>query len=337
MTKPKKRGDPIAVSPGEASATSCSITCSAGIGASLRTLVTLSSADVRSARTGRCASSSIQSAERSATSCSSRRVSTDPTLAHARGAPSQVPTLVVVVGVDAVAEIIAAQGRRLEDEDGREVRLVLGPGLSDDEIEGLQATRRRAAARGAARRPALHPRDRRRARAAGLHRRGCDVALDDTFPAGLPIAADGYGNFWVLDLGFEARERARVFYICHDPPVVLYQAPSLADFLREAFRMLVPPHESLVDDVHEDRLFNIWGTDHGLLSHADALAAAIRRCASSRRASTTGTRSPTCVSRRSAKGSRGAATVRGRSSSATRTRRCSRSRRRRRSRACSAG
>ena len=179
----------------------------------------------------------------------------------------------MVVDVDAVAEIIAAQGRRLEDEDGREVRLVLGPGLSDDQIEGLQASV--GTPLPAELRDVLKftceidgPFD-----LLDFTGDSCDVALDDTFPAGLPIAADGYGNFWVLDLGFAARERARVFYVCHDPPVVLYQAPSLADFLREAFRMFVPPHDSLVDDVHEDRLFNIWGTDHGLLSHGDALAA----------------------------------------------------------------
>jgi hypothetical protein len=179
----------------------------------------------------------------------------------------------VVVAVDAVAEIIAAQGRRLEDEDGREVQLVLGPGLSDDRIDALQASigvPLPAELRDVLRFTreidgALELLD--------FTGEACDVALDDTFGAGLPIAADGYGNFWVLDLGFEAREQARVFYVCHDPPVVLYQAPTLADFLREAFRMLVPPHDSLVDDVHEDRLFNVWGTDHGLLSHADALAA----------------------------------------------------------------
>ena len=63
-----------------------------------------------------------------------------------------------------------------------------------------------------------------------------------------------------------------MFFTCHDPPVVLYQSPNLAHFLREAFRMLTPPHEGLVDDVHEDRLFNVWGTDHGILTHAQALA-----------------------------------------------------------------
>lgn len=65
---------------------------------------------------------------------------------------------------------------------------------------------------------------------------------------------------------------APVFFACHDPPVVIYQGPSIAHFLHEAFRMCVPPHDSLVDDVHEDRLFDVWGTNRGVIAHADAVA-----------------------------------------------------------------
>jgi hypothetical protein len=42
--------------------------------------------------------------------------------------------------------------------------------------------------------------------------------------------------------------------------------------LEETFRMQVPPHASLVDDVHEDRLFDVWRTNPGTLDHAAALA-----------------------------------------------------------------
>ena len=36
--------------------------------------------------------------------------------------------------------------------------------------------------------------------------------------------------------------------------------------------MVVPPHESLVDHVHEDRPFRVWRTNPGTLDHAAALA-----------------------------------------------------------------
>jgi hypothetical protein len=63
-----------------------------------------------------------------------------------------------------------------------------------------------------------------------------------------------------------------VFFACHDPPVVLYQSPDIGRFLHETFRMNVPPHASLVDDVHEDRLFNVWRENPGTLDHTAALA-----------------------------------------------------------------
>ena len=63
-------------------------------------------------------------------------------------------------------------------------------------------------------------------------------------PAGLPIAADGSGNFWVLDLTPDTVEVAPVFFHCHDAPVLLYQAPDLATFLDEVVKKYVPPHAS---------------------------------------------------------------------------------------------
>ena len=78
------------------------------------------------------------------------------------------------------------------------------------------------------------------------------------FPHPLEIAGDGYGNFWVVDLLPGAHDRAAVFFACHDPPVLLFQSASIAEFLHEAFRM---PGESLVDDVHDDRPFDVWRKD----------------------------------------------------------------------------
>lgn len=36
--------------------------------------------------------------------------------------------------------------------------------------------------------------------------------------------------------------------------------------------MYTPPHASLVDDVHEDRIFNVWRENPGVLDRAAALA-----------------------------------------------------------------
>jgi hypothetical protein len=100
--------------------------------------------------------------------------------------------------------------------------------------------------------------------------RSFDVEVGDMFPSGLPIAQDGSGNHWVLDLTPDAAPPP-VFYVSHDPPVVLLQSPDLGHFLTEVFRKFDPPRTSLVDDVHDDRIFRVWRTNPGAVDHGAAL------------------------------------------------------------------
>lgn len=94
----------------------------------------------------------------------------------------------------------------------------------------------------------------------------------DAFLHGIPIASDGYGNFWVVDLTSSSEVFGPVYFACHDAPVILYQCASLAEFLTELFRMCNPPHESVIDDVHEDRLYNVWRKNPGVISYSEAIA-----------------------------------------------------------------
>jgi cell wall assembly regulator SMI1 len=95
----------------------------------------------------------------------------------------------------------------------------------------------------------------------------CSWEYTAAFPYGLPFAADGYGNFWVVDLLPTSETRGPIYFACHDAPVILYQSPSLGDFLVELFKMSEPPYKSAVDDVHEDRLFDVWRKNPGVMSY----------------------------------------------------------------------
>jgi hypothetical protein len=103
--------------------------------------------------------------------------------------------------------------------------------------------------------------------------RELDFEFGAVFPFGLPIAADGYGNFWVIDLHPHTATWGPIYFACHDAPVILYQADTLEQFLGELFRMFKPPHRSLLDDVHEDRLAHVWQTNPGVLSYERCLQA----------------------------------------------------------------
>jgi hypothetical protein len=164
-----------------------------------------------------------------------------------------------------------AQADSLIDEDGRVVTLELLPGLSETELRDF-----------AHQVPCPVPPE-----IAELLRtcRGFNgtveqvdftgedlmFGFEEVFPYGLPIAADGYGNFWVVDLHPRTVRWGPIYFACHDPPVILYQADSLEQFLSELFRMFRPPHQSLVDDVHEDRLAHVWRTNPGVLSYEQCL------------------------------------------------------------------
>ena len=102
--------------------------------------------------------------------------------------------------------------------------------------------------------------------------RTMDVEVGELSPSGHPFAADGFGNFWFLDLTPEDTETAPVFYLCHDPPVVVYQSPTLGDFLFELFRIYEPPRASAVIDVHDNAAFEIWRANPGVMGHESALA-----------------------------------------------------------------
>jgi hypothetical protein len=164
-----------------------------------------------------------------------------------------------------------AQAGTLVDEDGNVVTLELLPGLSHAELQDF-----------ADRVPCRIPPE--IAELLGACRgfygtveqveftgRDLSFEFEAAFSYGLPIAADGYGNFWVVDLHPGTTTWGPIYFACHDAPVILYQAGSLERFLGELFRMFEPPHKSLIDDVQVNRLAQVWRTNPGALSHEQCL------------------------------------------------------------------
>jgi len=175
--------------------------------------------------------------------------------------------------VTAIQQIEEAQRAKFVDQDGESIRFELLPALSTDEIDSLQEKIGLAL-----------PQELRTLLAfcsgidgnfpAALDFTGANMAFEaeEIFPNGLPIASDGFGNFWVLDITPETTQAAPVFFACHDAPVVLYQSADLSSFLAEIFRMNTPPHTSLLTAVHDDRVFQVWRRNPGVIDQPDAAA-----------------------------------------------------------------
>ena len=171
--------------------------------------------------------------------------------------------------------ILEAQKKPLTTEDGDADPLELAPPLSEDEISAFEAGL-----------PCKLPGEIREllSRCRGFTGgatdfvdftgKDCNFGQEEVFPYGLPIAADGFGNFWVIDLLPTAKTWGPIYFACHDAPVILYQSPGLSHFLVELFKMSMPPCKSLVDDVHEDRLFDVWGKNPGVMSYDECIKSA---------------------------------------------------------------
>jgi hypothetical protein len=84
-----------------------------------------------------------------------------------------------------------------------------------------------------------------------------DVEAAELMPAGHPVAADGKGNFWLLDLTPDTVDTAPVFFLGHDPAVLVYVAPDLATFLDDA----------VADRLPEDAAGRVWSSRPGALSY----------------------------------------------------------------------
>ena len=88
--------------------------------------------------------------------------------------------------------------------------------------------------------------------------------LDEFSPDGISIAEDGCGNSWTLD-----PESGRVFFFCHDPPVVVYQFPRVHEFLEQLLRT---PGQSDLGKPLELWQHRIWGENPNRLSFEQVLA-----------------------------------------------------------------
>ena len=160
-----------------------------------------------------------------------------------------------------------AQLKDLSDEDGEPITLKLLPGLDKIEIRTFQASLP-CPLTDSIQELLGFCRGFEGALADPVDFTGKDIIFEqkDLFPYGLPIAADGFGNFWVVDLTPKSSEFGPIWFACHDAPVILYQSKNISEFLIELFKMCEPPYKSLIDDVHEDRIRNVWRNNPNVLS-----------------------------------------------------------------------
>ncbi len=78
------------------------------------------------------------------------------------------------------------------------------------------------------------------------------------FPYGLPVAGDGLGNFWVLDLSPQSKVWGPVFYVCQNPAVAVCQARSLEEFITQVVSFASLEEGSMINHVYDICAAQIW-------------------------------------------------------------------------------
>src|SRR2546428_9667117 len=79
-----------------------------------------------------------------------------------------------------------------------------------------------------------------------------EFSFEEAFPIGFPILKDDSGNFWIVDIHPNTGMWGAVFFVCHDPPVIVIQAQTLANFLDQIIQSFSPPHMNLVSYVRTE-------------------------------------------------------------------------------------
>ena len=87
-----------------------------------------------------------------------------------------------------------------------------------------------------------------------------DVGFGQVIPFALAVMADGFGNFWVVDVDAQGAWGV-VFYISHDPPVLAVQADNLQDFLEQVRDLCVHGVHRMTDFVRNEAVTRIWKDD----------------------------------------------------------------------------
>lgn len=154
-------------------------------------------------------------------------------------------------------------------EDGDEYKVDLNPGLSDDAIDAL-----------AERLPTgqIPSEIRELLRFSGGFRfhgleevtfGGNGFGFEEVFPNSIELAGDGSGNFWIVDVGEDGRWNS-VFFVCHDPAVVVKHSNDLSEFIKHIDEFGKKGKNSHLDIIHERTVFDIWKGNGGFIAIEDA-------------------------------------------------------------------
>lgn len=98
------------------------------------------------------------------------------------------------------------------------------------------------------------------------------VVEEELFPHAVPIAHDGSGDYWIVDLTPGSDVFGPVYFLAHEVSGVLYQCADVAEFLEALVEMAEPPHRGPLDFVSEQAVRALSDGREAGIPRAEALA-----------------------------------------------------------------
>ena len=88
--------------------------------------------------------------------------------------------------------------------------------------------------------------------------------FEEMFPNSIQLAGDGFGNFWILDIDSQGNWES-VYYMCHDPAVIVKQSANLAEFIKHVNEFGLKKNQSNLGIIHEKTVMEIWSEKIGIM------------------------------------------------------------------------
>ena len=93
--------------------------------------------------------------------------------------------------------------------------------------------------------------------------------FENIFPHSVQLGHDGFGNFWVLDVDSKGNW-GNVFYVCHDPAVVVKHSDNLSQFIKHIDEYGKDIGDSNLNVIHEKTVYDIWKNNNGFTEIIEA-------------------------------------------------------------------
>ncbi len=97
-----------------------------------------------------------------------------------------------------------------------------------------------------------------------------EFGFEELIKFNLTITHDWTGNYWIQEIN-QKGEWGKIYYVCHDPAVIIKQANNLSEFLSQLHEYFLKGEKSFFSDVYERISFNVYSGKGRLLEQKEAL------------------------------------------------------------------